>query len=279
MVLAATADGSSLKIILLSIECIATLINFVIFGHLFYQIYATDCLKLVGWHKQWNDDDIDSDRITVQTTKIFSTSAAFFYMLTTLFLIFHHSATSESLHNASIIIADISWTIGQLSAYFLWITRLYWTFHGSMHQLSNRFFYGLASLAIMFASGIGSVQILTISQNRSHSRQSFIFYATTSITVCIIDLILSFLVIFTFLSKLHDLTAHCRSNWTQILEDHQQDVQTIKMVKAESAHFKTERKSLKMKMRSSKKNQLMIVCSQPVEQSSVYDSVYIFPNK
>ena len=261
MVLAATVDGSSLKTILLSIECIASLINFVIFGHLFYQIYGTDCLKLVGWHKRQSIDDVDSDRITVQTTKIFSTSAAFSCMLTTLFLIFHHSATSESLHNASIIISDISWTIGQLSAYFLWITNLYWTFHGSVHQLSNRFFYGLSSLAIIFAIGIGSVQILTISQNRSDSKQLFVLYATISIVVCVIDLILSSLVIYTFLSKLHDLTAHCRSNWTQILEDHQQDVQTIKMVKAESAHFKTERKSLKMKRNTSKKMQLMIVCS------------------
>eukprot|EP01084_Bolivina_argentea_P079022 143405_1 len=208
MVLAPIMDGSYFKMVLFSFECLSSLITILIFFHLFYQIYGKDLLISIGILKKSLNDTLK-----IKTTKLFSTMSVFFYMITTIFIALHHS-TSSNLYfftDLTIIISDLTWTIGQTSCYLLIITRLYWTFEGSVHQSSNIFFYILITLAIIFALSMSSAQILFIYDTLKHI--TFIYYAIISIIVCIIDLILSTIIIYTFLYKLHDLTIHCQNNW------------------------------------------------------------------
>ena len=253
MVLTPVNDGSYFKIILFSSEWLSSTITVFIFFHLFYQIYGKDFLISIGILKK-SLNECDNLKITIRTTKIFSIMSVFFYMITTIFVALHHSTSSNLFFftDLTIIISDITWTIAQLNQYLLWITRLYWTFQGSVHQSSNIFFYILTTLAIVFAIGMASAQILFITKqlNNRYVHVAFIYFAIVSIIVCIIDLILSFTIIYTFLSKLHELTAHCQVNWiSKQNSDYKNDIKAIKMIKAECDHFKNEKKAFKKKLK------------------------------
>lgn len=266
MVLLEVDGDSYYQIIVLCFESLCAFVNFVIFSHLFYQLYGKHCLSSFGIIKSLND--FENEKLTVTTTKLFSTISVLFYFMTTLFLSIHHWTPTHSIYHSSILISDISWTIGQLSCYLLWITRLYWTFQGSVHQSSKFLFNSLGCLALLFALAMGSAQILLYLHSNSHIHGQhhlpYFYYVITSIFVCIIDLILSSIVMYTFLSKLRDLTAHCQRHWVGDANDYQKDRTTAKFAKAESEHFYQEkqqfRRKAKKKIRKAKKKGIVVVC-------------------
>ena len=281
MVLLEVNNDSYYQIVVLCFECLCSFMNFIIFSRLFYQLYGKDCLSFLGIIKSFND--IENEKLTVTTTKLFSTISVLFYLITTIFLSIHHWTSFHPLYHSSILISDISWTIGQLSCYLLWITRLYWTFQGSVHQSSKLLFNSLGCLAVLFAISMGSAQILLYLHSNSHIHGQhhlpYFYYVITSIFVCIIDLILSSIVMYTFLSKLHDLTAHCQRHWVGDANDYKKDRTTAKFAKAESEHFHQEkqqfRRKAKKKIRKAKKKGIVVVCTHYIIAMSIHSECLI----
>ena len=81
----------------------------------------------------------------------------------------------------------------------------------------------------------------------------FMYFTITSVFGCIIDLILSYIVVYTFVSKLHNLTIHCQTNWIRNNSEHYNDLKDIKMIKAEKIHYKHEKKQFKHKTNQKKR--------------------------
>ena len=274
MVLLGISNESYFQTVVFCLECLTAFMSFIICSHLFYQLYGKNVLICIGIMKAISED-VENARLTVTTTKLFSMISVLFYTITPITLSIHHWTRSYSIYYSSILISDISWTIGQLSCYLLWITRLYWTFDGSVHQSRKIFFYSLGVLAIIFAFSMGSAQILFFLERINYKYfHSFIYYIIISIIVCIIDLILSTIVMYSFLSKLHDLTAHCKQHWIGDNNEYQRDIHKVKMVKAESTHFKYEKRQFKQKIKKkqrskAKKKGIVIVCKY-VKNVSLY---------
>ena len=207
-----------------------------------------------------------------------------FYFITTIFLSIHHSINIDTFYHSSILVSDVSWTVGQLSCYLLWITRLYWTFEGSVHQSSKSLFCLLGFLALLFAISMGSAQIILFLHTNNHIdgqyRLSYFYSVISSVIVVSIDIILSSIVMYTFLSKLHDLTAHCQRRWIGDDKDYRKDQQTAKFVKAESEHFKQEKQQFRLKaqkkLRKAKKKGIVVVCVP--HHNNIYSVLYLNEN-
>lgn len=244
-------------VVLALFEAVSSVFTLLISCHLSYQLYGEHLLYSIGIVRRSPGRD-DYVQITRHSIKILSFTAVWLYTLTNTLLAlrnwFSRASHGSTAHDL-LVLSEILWTIGQLSMYLLIITRLRSTFEGSIHQSSNAFYIILCALAVIFAIAMGGGQCY-ITMNPSITRtlnDGLAFRITIWTVVFVVDFTLSSIVMYTFLSKLQNLTAHCRAFSPQ--SDYQHDVHNVKMIQAESKHFRSEKKQLKRKMRERKRAQ------------------------